>query len=74
MRTDDLKVLFRNAAFRPEDIKTYIINLLNKFEVALQWDEQNLLIPSMLPSEKDVKIVGFREQDKVCIINSDWVI
>ncbi|ELU16154.1 hypothetical protein CAPTEDRAFT_163864, partial [Capitella teleta] len=52
MRADDLKVLFKNAAFRPEDIKTYIINLLAKFEVALMWDEQNLLIPSLLPTEQ----------------------
>lgn len=55
MRTDDLKVLFKNAAFRPEDIKTYIINLLNKFEVALLWDDHNLLIPSLLPSETDLR-------------------
>ena len=53
MRTDDLKVLFKNASFRPEDIKTYIINLLAKFEVALMWDEDNLLIPSLLPKERD---------------------
>ena len=65
MKSDDLKVLFRNAAFRPEDIKTYVINLLNKFEVALQWDDQNLLIPSMLPSERDMKAIGFKEVDKV---------
>lgn len=54
MRTEDLKVLFKNAAFKPEDIKTYIIDLLNKFEVALLWDEYNLLIPSLLPREEDM--------------------
>ena len=54
MRTDDLKILFKNAAFKPEDIKTYVIDLLNKFEVALMWDERNLLIPSLLPTEDDI--------------------
>ena len=54
MRTDDLKILFKNAAFKPEDIKTYIIDLLNKFEVALMWDSHNLLIPSLLPTEEDM--------------------
>jgi hypothetical protein len=51
MRTADLKILFKNAAFKPEDIKTYIIDLLSKFEVALRWDNENLLIPSLLPAE-----------------------
>ena len=51
MRADDLKVLFKNAAFKPEDIRAYVINLLSKFEVALRWNQDSLLIPSMLPSE-----------------------
>ena len=55
MKTDDLRILFKNAAFKPEDIKTYIIDLLNKFEVALLWDERNLLIPSLLPTEEQVR-------------------
>ncbi len=56
MRSDDLKLLFKNAAFKPEDIKTYIIDLLNKFEVALLWDEKSLLIPSLLPTEENVRM------------------
>ena len=55
MRTDELKLLFKNAAFKPDDIKAYVINLLSKFEVALLWDDTNLLIPSMLPSEEEVR-------------------
>ncbi len=51
MRADDLKILFKNSVFTPSDIKTYIINLLSKFEVALMWDDCHLLIPSMLPTE-----------------------
>lgn len=30
----------------------YIVNLLNKFEVALTWDSRTLLIPSLLPVEE----------------------
>ena len=55
MRTEDLKILFKNTTFRAEDIKTYIIDLLNKFEVALLWDNENLLIPSLLPTETDMR-------------------
>ena len=56
MRTDDLKLLFKNVSFKPEDIKSYIIDLLSKFEVALLWDENNILIPSLLPTEQDLRL------------------
>ncbi|CAH1799323.1 unnamed protein product [Owenia fusiformis] len=55
MRTADLKMLFKNSSFRPDDINQYIINLLNKFEIALLWDSQHLLIPSLLPTERQLK-------------------
>ena len=56
MRTDDLCLLFKNSlSFETEDLKTYIIDLLNKFEVALLWDGCNLLIPSLLPTEHDIQ-------------------
>ncbi len=56
MRTADLKLLFKNVSFKPEDIESYIIDLLSKFEVALKWDEHNLLIPSLLPTEQTVRL------------------
>ena len=62
MKTDDLKFLFKNAAFKPNDIKTYVIDLLNKFEVALLYDEDSLLIPSLLPKEDDL-IRGYSQKD-----------
>ncbi|KAI0214530.1 hypothetical protein LSAT2_000371 [Lamellibrachia satsuma] len=37
-RTDDLKILFKDTTFNAEDMNTYIINLLNKFEMALIWN------------------------------------
>lgn len=52
MSTDDLKHLFKASSCAPSDTKTYIVNLLNKFEVALTWDSRTLLIPSLLPTEK----------------------
>ena len=62
MRTEDLKLLFKDVSFKPEDIKSYIIDLLSKFEVALMWDEHNLLIPSLLPTEQDLRI-GLPQMD-----------
>lgn len=54
MKTDDVRVLFKGVAFKANDIKTYMINLLQKFEVALLWDRDHLLIPSLLPTESDM--------------------
>ena len=62
MRTEDLKLLFKDVSFKPEDIKSYIIDLLSKFEVALMWDEHNLLIPSLLPTEQDLRM-GLPQMD-----------
>ncbi|ESO09843.1 hypothetical protein HELRODRAFT_190300 [Helobdella robusta] len=52
MKIDDLPMLFKGISFKSEDIKKYMINLLHKFEVALQWDMHHLLLPSLLPPDK----------------------
>uniref|UniRef100_T1K991 non-specific serine/threonine protein kinase n=1 Tax=Tetranychus urticae TaxID=32264 RepID=T1K991_TETUR len=52
MKTDDLKHLFKSSELSRNDIKYYIINLLNKFEIALTWDSRTLMIPSLLPTEE----------------------
>jgi len=54
MKTNDIALLFKGASFRTDDICQYIISLLQKFEVALLWDSNNLLIPSLLPTELDL--------------------
>jgi len=54
MRTNDIVLLFKDISFRTDDIRQYIISLLQKFEVALLWDNNNLLIPSLLPTELDL--------------------
>lgn len=50
MKLDDLKIVLKSSTSTRE----YIVNLLNKFEVALTWDSRSLLIPSLLPSEDDM--------------------
>jgi len=57
MKTKDLRVLFNKSAFQPEDLLSYICGLLEKFEVALQFDNDKLLIPSLLPTENDMEHV-----------------
>lgn len=52
MKLDDLKHVFKSSSIGPVDTRGYIVNLLNKFEVALTWDSRTLLIPSLLPSEE----------------------
>jgi hypothetical protein len=54
MKLDDLKHIFKASSIGPMDTRGYIVNLLNKFEVALTWDSRTLLIPSLLPSEEDI--------------------
>lgn len=51
MRLDDLQHIFRGSQIvaSKQQNNSYIVNLLNKFEVALTWDSRTLLIPSLLP-------------------------
>lgn len=56
MKLDDLKHIFKASNIGPMDARGYIVNLLNKFEVALTWDSRTLLIPSLLPSEEDMQL------------------
>ncbi|XP_019617338.1 PREDICTED: leucine-rich repeat serine/threonine-protein kinase 1-like [Branchiostoma belcheri] len=55
LETKCLSLIFKSAAITPVDIRLYIVDLLNKFEVALTWDNKNLLIPSLLPTEDNIK-------------------
>jgi len=67
MKTNDLVLLFKDISFRVDDIRQYIISLLQKFEVALLWDTDNLLIPSLLPTELDlIKNPALVHQVLVC--------
>ncbi|KAK9885098.1 hypothetical protein WA026_009320 [Henosepilachna vigintioctopunctata] len=54
MKLDDLKHIFKANIIGGMDTKGYIVNLLNKFEVALTWDSRTLLIPSLLPTEEEM--------------------
>ena len=47
------KLFSRSAIFQADDLQNYIISLMSKFELALLWSADNLLIPSLLPSEND---------------------
>ena len=51
MKLEDLQLVFRSSSSAPSEAQTYVVSLLNKFEVALTWDSRTLLIPSLLPSE-----------------------
>jgi len=67
MKTNDIVLLFKGVSFRTDDIRQYIISLLQKFEVALLWDSDNLLIPSLLPTELDlIKNPALMRQILVC--------
>jgi hypothetical protein len=55
MKLDDLKHVFKSSSIGLVDTWGYIVNLLNKFEVALTWDSRTLLIPSLLPSEESMR-------------------
>ena len=55
MKTEHLLQLFKNSSSAPADVQNYLISLLNKFELALTWDNRTLLIPSLLPTEEQLK-------------------
>jgi len=52
MKLEDLQLIFRSSSSAPVETQSYIVSLLNKFEVALTWDSRTLLIPSLLPTEE----------------------
>ena len=54
MEAKNLRVLFKTSSFQPENIEHYICGLLGKFEVALQFDRDRLIIPSLLPMESEM--------------------
>lgn len=56
MKLEDLKHIFKASSLGSVDTRGYIVNLLNKFEVALTWDSRTLLIPSLLPSEEELHL------------------
>ncbi|XP_019848391.2 leucine-rich repeat serine/threonine-protein kinase 1 isoform X2 [Bactrocera dorsalis] len=53
MNMDDLGLLFRSVKSQSKENRSYIVSLLNKFEVALTWDSRTLLIPSLLPHHEE---------------------
>ncbi|XP_039969967.1 leucine-rich repeat serine/threonine-protein kinase 1 isoform X4 [Bactrocera tryoni] len=53
MNMDDLGLLFRSDKSQSKENRSYIVSLLNKFEVALTWDSRTLLIPSLLPHHEE---------------------
>ncbi|CAF1147991.1 unnamed protein product, partial [Didymodactylos carnosus] len=62
MRIEDLYLLFKGEIFETTDVCSYIIDLLRKFEVAVTWDNQNILIPPLLPSEGQFKLLNINKR------------
>ncbi|XP_033739221.1 leucine-rich repeat serine/threonine-protein kinase 1-like isoform X2 [Pecten maximus] len=54
MKAENLRMLFKESTFQPESIEQYICGLLGKFEVALEFDRDRLLLPSLLPTEQEL--------------------
>ncbi|CAL1529200.1 unnamed protein product [Lymnaea stagnalis] len=63
MRLSNLEFLFKSSTFQAQHIKVYITSLLNKFEVALQFDEEHLLLPSLLPTETELLEMARQKSD-----------
>ena len=55
MKLEDLRHVFKSSSAVTLNAKSYVVNLLNKFEVALTWDSRTLLIPSLLPTEQQMR-------------------
>jgi hypothetical protein len=72
MKIRDLQVLFKGSRFNEGDeIMCFIVDLLGKFELALTWDNEHLLIPSLLPSEALLK---FSNQDiRIAILSKEKI-
>ena len=51
MKRSDLSQIFRSERF-PANLMNQYVNLLSKFEVALPWSPEFLLVPSLLPDSQ----------------------
>ena len=51
MKRSDLSQIFRSERF-PANLMSQYVNLLSKFEVALPWSPEFLLVPSLLPNSQ----------------------
>lgn len=74
MRLEDLRHVFKSSASISVTAKSYIVNLLNKFEVALTWDSRTLLIPSLLPTEQQMRsgLPGMDLRVKIAVRSRGW--
>ena len=74
MKLEDLRHVFKSSAAVTLNAKSYVVNLLNKFEVALTWDSRTLLIPSLLPTEQQMRsgIPGMDMRVKVPVRSRGW--
>nr|XP_018906420.1 PREDICTED: leucine-rich repeat serine/threonine-protein kinase 1 isoform X2 [Bemisia tabaci] len=73
MKLDDLKHVFKSSQLGIAEGRSYIVSLLNKFEVALTWDSRTLLIPSLLPTEQD-HLSSFNPSVRIPIRSRGWAI
>ena len=73
---EDLQLIFRSSASAPNEAQSYVVSLLNKFEVALTWDSRTLLIPSLLPTEEQTLsgLPGSDVRVKVRRSSSMWIL
>ena len=74
MLLDDLKHVFKTSAAVSLSAKSYIVNLLNKFEVGLTWDSRTLLIPCLLPTEAmlNSRIPGIESRVTIPLRTRGW--
>ncbi len=74
MRLDDLRHVFKSSEAVSISARSYIVNLLNKFEVALTWDSRTLLIPSLLPTEQQMRSgkPGTDTRVKIAVRTRGW--
>jgi len=56
MKNSDIANIYRNSP--TNNVDRYILNLLNKFEVALAIDEEHLILPSLLPTHLEVTLAN----------------
>ncbi|KAK7861679.1 hypothetical protein R5R35_005355 [Gryllus longicercus] len=74
MKLDDLKHVFKSSNMGHIDTRGYIVNLLNKFEVALTWDSRTLLIPSLLPAEEQLRVTSHQQLVRIPVRSRGWAV
>jgi hypothetical protein len=57
MKIDELSVIFQDTNISVIDNISILLRLLQKFDLAITWDNEHLIFPSLLPTQLSLNTI-----------------